>query len=427
MELPSTVETVVVGAGQAGLVMSSFLSRAGREHVVLDRRSTLGGGWQDRWDAFRLVTPNWIASFPGDPYQGGDPDGFMPRDEITARVAGYAEVIAAPVVLDAGVQRLSAKADGGFRIGTTRGEVEARDVVVATGSFHVPRIPEVAGSLPRRVVQVHSSDYRNERALPPGGVLVVGSGQSGVQIVEELRAAGRPTFLSLGSAGWAPRRYRGRDIFAWLATLASRGAEYGVPFPTVDKLPDPRARLAANPQLSGHGGGHDIDLRAMAADGTTLLARIARVDGERLTLAPGLGATLARSEAFFGERFQPMIERFIAAAAIDAPPDVGERSTFEPPEVEQLDLAAAGISTVIWATGYRLDYGWIDLPIFDELGFPRHARGVSEVPGLYFLGLLWQHTQASATIFGPTLDGPHVVAAMGLPVEVEMPTPPSLS
>src|SRR5215217_2774811 len=166
MELPSTVETVVVGAGQAGLVMSSFLSRAGREHVVLDRRATLGGGWQDRWDAFRLVTPNWIASFPGDPYQGDDPDGFMPRDEITARVAGYAHVIGAPVVLDTGVQRLSSKADGGFRIETTPGEVEARDVVVATGSFHVPRIPEVAGLLPRRVVQIHSSGYRNEGALP---------------------------------------------------------------------------------------------------------------------------------------------------------------------------------------------------------------------------------------------------------------------
>jgi putative flavoprotein involved in K+ transport len=272
--------------------------------------------------------------------------------------------------------------------------------------------------VPPRVRQLHSHEYRNERELPPGGILIVGSGQTGVQIAEELREAGRPTYLSLGSAGWAPRRYRGRDLFRWLAEIATRGAEVGVPFPTVDKLPSPRARLAANPQLTGHGGGHDVDLRQMASEGLTLVGRLEGVDGEHLRVAPGISSALARADQAFLDRFKPMIDTFVDRTGTDAPPDERTRSTFTPPELEALDLGATGISTIIWATGYAPDYGWIDLPIFDEMGFPRQTRGVSEVPGLYFLGLLWQHSQASATLFGPTIDGPPLAEAMGLPVLV---------
>jgi putative flavoprotein involved in K+ transport len=410
----STVNVAIVGAGQSGLAMSWFLRRAGRDHVVLERRPTLGGGWQDHWDDFRLVTPNWTSSLPGFPYDGDAPDAFMSRDEIVTRVARYAEVVDAPVQLQTEVGRLSARPHGGFVLETNQGKIEARQVVVATGGFHMPRVPALSAAIPGRVVQIHTHEYRNERSLAPGGVLVVGSGQSGIQIAEELRAAGRPTFLSLGSAGWAPRRYRGRDLFRWLAEIAVRGSDVGVPFPTVDRLPSPKARLAANPQLSGHGGGHDVDLRQMAADGLTIVGRLEGSDGECLHVAPGISEALAQADRFFPDRFKPLIDAFIERAAIAAPPDVRTRSTFEPPEIDRLDLADAGISTVIWATGYRLDYRWLDLPILDEMGFPRQTRGVAEVPGLYFLGLLWQHSQASATLVGPTIDGPVVAGAMGL-------------
>lgn len=424
MSLPARVKTAVIGAGHAGLIMSWFLTQAERDHVVIDRRASPGGSWGERWDNFRLVTPNWLATFPAHPYDGPDPDGFMTRDEIHARVAAYADSISAPVTRDTDVRRLMLGADGGFHLETTRGTVHADDVVVATGSFHVPRLPAIASQLPTRLTQLHSHTYRNEPSLPPGGVLVVGSGQSGCQIAEELEEAGRRIFVSVGSAGRVPRRYRGHDIFRWLAMLAARGADYGVPFPTVDKLPDPRMRSAANPQLSGHRGGHDVNLRQMALDGMVLLGRIERVDRERLHLAPGLSASLSRADGFFDERFRPLIDRFIEAAGIDAPPDDRTHVDFEPSEPASVDLDDAGISTVIWATGYRLDYRWIDLPILDEFGFPRQQRGVSHLPGLYFLGLLWQHTQASATLVGPRLDAPYLIAQMGLPVRsdvLEMP------
>ncbi len=419
MSLPSHVETVVVGAGQAGLGMSYFLRAADREHIVLDRRSTLGGGWQDRWDAFGLVTPNWTASFPGKPYDGAEPDGFMPRDEIVRRVAAYGTAIDVPVRLETEVTRLGMHAGGGFRLETNDGSVDADSVVVATGGYHVPRVPPMAAALPKRVEQLHSHAYRRETSLPAGAVLVVGSGQSGVQIAEELHEAGREVYLSVGSAPRLPRRYRGRDIFAWFADLVRRGPALGVTMLTVETLPDPRLRFAANPHLSGHGGGHETNLREMAARGMNLVGRFERVDGERITVAPDLATNLARADAFFGQRIQPMIERYIAAAGMDAPTDDRIAYDFEPPVVAELDLAAAGITTVIWTTGYAMDYSWIDLPIFEADGLPRHRRGVTDVPGLYFLGLLWQYNQTSATLFGPLQDGPHLARAMGVPVREE--------
>jgi putative flavoprotein involved in K+ transport len=415
MTLPARIETVIVGAGQAGLTMSWYLRQAGREHAILERRATLGGGWQDRWNSFRLVTPNWTASFPGDPFRGADPDAFMPRDAIVARVADYATAIDAPVHLDAAVEGLSIGPSGGFRLETTAGLIEADHVVVAAGSFHTPRLPPIAGELPARLTQVHSHDYRTESSLPSGAVLVVGSGQSGVQIAEELLDAGRDVYLSVGTAGRVPRRYRGRDLFGWLYPISSRGAAIGVELPTVDQLPDPRTRLMGNPHLSGHGGGHDTNLRQFAATGMTLLGRIESVSSERLSLADDLAVNLARADAFFGDRFQALCDRFIDGSGIEAPPDDRVPFDFEPAAARDLDLADRGISSVIWTTGYRLDYGWIDMPILDELGFPRNRRGVTEVPGLFFLGLLWQRNQLSATLMGPAVDARQVAQAMGLP------------
>ena len=391
------VETVVVGAGQAGLVMSSFLRDAGREHVLLDRRTTLGGGWQDRWDEFRLVTPNWVTTLPGFPYDGPEPDGFMPRDDVVARVRRYAEVIAAPVELDTSVTRLSTLTGSSrrFRLETNRATLDADNVVVAAGGFHSPRIPAVGADLPKRILQVHSHNYRNEAALPPGAVLVVGSGQSGVQLAEELHAAGRRVILSVGHAGRVPRRYRGQDIFKWMAALATRDK-----LPTVDMLPDPRLRFAGNPHLSGHGGGHETNLRRFAADGIRLVGHLDGADGERVRFAPDLSANLRFADRFFDERMRTGIDTVIELAGIDATADDREPFDYEPPEVPELDLAAEGVSTVLWTSGYRLDFGWIDMPILDEQGAPRHVRGVTEVPGLTFLGLPWQRNQGSATFFG---------------------------
>jgi putative flavoprotein involved in K+ transport len=418
--LPTRVETAVIGAGQAGLAMSWYLGRAGRDHVVLERRPTLGGGWQDRWDAFRLVAPNWTTSFPGAPYDGDDPDGYMPRDEIASRVAGYATTIGAPVVSEAGVEHLRAKAAGGFDVLTAQGRIEARQVIVATGGFHVPNVPRLAENLPSRVLSLHAQHYRRPSDLPLGGVLVVGSGQTGVQLVEELRAAGREVWLSVGSAGRMPRRYRGKDCFYWLWSLVERGADVGFPLPTVDKLPDPRRRLAGNPHLSGHGGGHETNLRQFGRDGTTLLGRIEAIDGERIVLGPDLPVNLAAADRFFDERFRPLIDGFIGAAGVDSPPaEPMIVVDFDPPIIEALDLAAAGISTVLWTTGYRQDLGWIEPSITDEMGFVRQHRGVTEIPGLSVIGSLWQYDQASATLFGLARDARALAELMGLAAPVD--------
>jgi putative flavoprotein involved in K+ transport len=408
--MPRRIESVVIGAGQAGLTMSWYLRQAGREHVVFERRDRLGGGWQDRWDAFRLVTPNWTASFPGYAYDGDDPDGFMPRDDIVGRVAKYAEVINAPVRLGTAVERLERASSGnrGFRLTTTSGTIDATHVVVATGGFHVPKVPAAGAGLATRVVQLHSHAYRNAAALPDGAILVVGSGQSGVQIAEELHEAGRRVYLSVGHCGRVPRHYRGKDIFYWLWSLRMRGHEFGTPLPTVDELSDQRLRFACNPHLSGHRGGHDTNLRRFAAEGITLVGRLEGADGEIVGVAPDLAANLQFADNFFDEQWRARIDTYIERAGLDAPPEDRQSFDHQPPEVAKLDLAHEGISTVIWTSGYRLDFSWIDLPIFDEHGAPRHVRGVTEVPGLSFLGLPWLRDQGSATLFGVGRDGAYL-------------------
>jgi putative flavoprotein involved in K+ transport len=423
MDLPVQTDTAVIGAGHNGLAMSRLLTLAGRDHVVLERRETLGGGWQDRWDAFRLVSPNWTTALPGQPYEGAEPDGFMPRDDVIATVRRYAKTIDAPVVTSADVRRLAPRAGGGFDLETSRGPLRVRTVVVAAGAFHRPNIPPIASALPARITSVHSHAYRRESDLPPGAVLVVGSAQTGCQLAEELQDAGREVYLSVGTAGRVPRRYRGRDIFRWLEVLGFQGRPYGIHLRTPDELPSPQARYGGNPALSGHKGGHSTDLRAMAESGITLVGRIEGIDGETLRLRPGLGATLDQIAGLFKIRFGDDIDRFIELAGEIATPDENVWSIYEPPEPETLDLGRAGISTVLWTSGFRPDYGWIDAPVTDGMGMPRMDRGVTDVPGLFFVGGLWQTNQLSATLFGPRVDGRHVAAAMGLTLPDEEPAP----
>jgi putative flavoprotein involved in K+ transport len=395
------VETAVIGAGQAGLAMSWWLKQAGREHVVLEARDRLGGSWLKRWDSFCLVTPNWSVRPPGLPYDGNDPDGYMPRDALVAYMDRYSRSFDAPVAFGARVIRLVlGGADHRLDLETERGNLTARNVVVATGPFQVPRVPAAAGGLLAGVVQLHTDAYRNEADLPPGAVLVVGTGQSGAQIAEELLHAGRRVFLSVSSSWRAPRRYRGRDTFFWLAQLATRGPDLGFPAETVDDLPDPRMRFAANPHLSGKDGGHDINLRRLGADGVTLLGRVKAAANGRVELAPDLETNLHRADTFFDEHLRPDLDRFIELAGFEAPPGEFAQVAFDPPAIGELDLAAEGISSVIWATGFRFDFGWIPDLELDAMGYPRHRRGKTPIPGLYLLGLPWLHTQASSLLVG---------------------------
>ena len=409
--LPASIESVVIGAGHAGLIISRSLREAGREHIVLERRSTLGGGWQDRWDAFQLVTPNFLTDLPDFPYDAGDPDGFMTRDEIVGRTATYASVIDAPVALETAVTRLST-ADGSgprFRVETPTGSIATDHVVVATGAFQTPKIPADA-RFGARITQLHAHDYRNPSALPDGGVLVVGSGQTGAQLAEELHEAGRRVTLSVGHCGRVPRRYRDRDYFWWVRQLVEHGEAVGVTLPDVSSLPDPRAKFACNPHLSGHGGGHDTNLRAFARDGIRLVGRFQGADGEEARFARDLTENLRFADELFGQRFQPMFDRYAEAAGLDLPGDEPSVVAFDPPEVTELDLAAEGIATVLWTTGYAPDYDWLEVPVIGTSGAPDHVRGVTSVPGLEFIGLLWQRNNASANLAGVASDAAYLAS-----------------
>lgn len=407
------VETVVVGAGQAGLVMSRLLREAGREHLVVDRRAVLGGGWLDRWDAFRLVSPNWTTTVPGLDYGGDDPDGFMPRDEIVDHFRRYAATIAAPIELETDVSRLVPLHSGParFRLTTSRRTIDAREVIVAGGPFQTPRIPPTAAGLAPSIHQVHAHDYRNPDALPPGRVLLVGSGQTGVQLAEELRAAGREVVLSVGHCGRVPRRYRGHDVFWWLRELGTRGGQVGTPLPSVDRLPSPAARFACNPQLSGHGGGHDVDLRRMAVDGVRLVGRFEIADGTIARFRADLGENLRYADSFFDERIRPLCDTYVERIGLALPPGEVDRFDHDVPEVTELDLAAEGISTVLWTSGYRPALDWIEMPIFDEFGLPRQVEGAATgVDGLSFIGLPWLVDMGSANLIGLVRDAEAIAA-----------------
>ena len=407
-----SVDTVVVGAGHAGLVMSALLRDAGREHIVLDRRPVVGGGWHDRWDDFRLVGPNWTTSVPGMAYDGSDPDGFMTRDELIGHWHRYAQMIRAPLELETDVTKLESVPNGAarFRMTTSRGEIEARSVVVAGGPFQTPHVPAVAANLDPSILSLHSHHYRNEASLPPGGVLLVGSGQTGVQLAEELMAAGRAVTLAVGRCGRVPRRYRGKDVFWWLRQLATRGRELGVGLPTAADLPAPQARFRCNPQLSGHGEPHDTNLRRMGSEGLRLVGRFEGVDGTRARFGDDLAEKLQFADSFFTLQFRDDLDRYALVAGLDLPEGSDEQVAYEPPAVRELDLAAEGISTVIWTSGYRPAFGWVQPPVLDELGLPITDGGVTSVPGLSFIGTPWLVDMGSANLVGLVRDAEALAA-----------------
>ena len=400
------IETVIVGGGQAGLATSYQLNQHGRDHVVLEQAAQAGSAWRNgRWDSFTLVTPNWTLRLPGAEYDGPDRDGFMPRDDIVAYFERYADRFALPVRYNARVLSVEPMDGKGYRVVTPERIFTAENVVIATGFEQLPKIPSFSAAISANVTQLHSSQYRNPESLPEGGVLVVGSAQSGAQIAEELYVGGRNVFLSVGGAGRAPRRYRGKDVVAWLSQI-------GFFDMTPDKLPVPKEKFAP-PHVSGTHGGHTLNLHQFARDGVTLLGRVRGATDSMLSFAPDLHESLTRADQFELE-VQKMIDGYIQANGLDAPEEELPqlRDGFAQPIIGELDLKAAGIKTIIWATGYAHDYGLVKMPVLDETGFPVQTRGVTGHAGLYFVGMPWMPSLKTGILAGVGEFAEHIASTI---------------
>lgn len=397
------VETLVVGGGQAGLAVSHELARNGVEHVVLER-GRIGQSWRGRWESFCLVTPNWSVQLPDAAYDGDDPDGFMPRDEIVAFLEDYASRSNAPIREGVTVRALEAGPAGGFVARTSDGDLEATHVVVATGAYQRPHRPAGSASLPDDVLQIDLDGYHTPDALPPGRVLIVGSGQSGCQLAEELCEAGREVVLACGKAPWAPRRVGDRDMFWWIA-------ESGFMDGTAAALPSPNARLGANILATGHGSPHDLHFRTLQAMGVTLAGHFLGADDDGAHFAPDLAETVAWGDARYGELRQ-LIHK--TADKLGSPPPVTpDPDPFDDRAPEVVPLS--GFGAVIFAGGFRPDYGsWMPWPeAFDDIGFPIQVDGASTVvDGLYFVGVPFLRTRKSPLLFGVGEDASIVARAI---------------
>lgn len=389
---------VVVGGGQAGLSLSRHLVDAGVEHVVLER-DEVAHEWRDgRWDNFTLVTPNWQCRLPGYPYDGDDPDGFMTRDEVHAWVRRYADTFPAPVAEHTAVTSLAPRPGGGFEIVTSAGTITADAVTVATGGYHRPVVPAWAADLPERIAQVHSYDYRHAAQLPEGPVLVVGTGQSGTQIAEDLLLGGRQVHLAVGRAPRVARFYRGRDCMTWLAEMGV----YDIPVQTRGLA----KRESTNHYVTGRDGGRDIDLRDFARRGMRLYGRATGIQDGRMTFAPTLAADLDYADSV-AESIKDDIDRYLDREGIDAPAEDRYTPVWAPEsEPESLDLDE--VASIVWSIGFHADYSWLHAPVLDESGHPQHTRGVTAVPGLSFLGLPWLHTWGSGRFLAIAEDAAHL-------------------
>lgn len=381
---------VVAGGGQAGLATSQQLTEAGIGHVVLER-SRIGQAWRDRWDSFTLVIPNWTLDLPGFPYRGPDPDGFLPRDEIVSYLESYASSFDASV--REGVEVTGLEQNGaGWTVKTTDGDLATRAVVVATGAFQKAHHPPGWDDLSGRLLSLDVAGYRNAEALPDGRILVVGSGQSGCQIASDLAGAGREVFLACGRAPWLPRRAGDRDIFWWLW-------ESGFMETAVADLDNPAERLGANPQLTGRDGGGDLHYRTLAADGVTLLGRLAGFDGNAAQFADDLSDSVAFGDEGF-RRLRGLILQTAERLGL-AIEDLPEPEPWQPASPDRIDLT--GFAAVISSSGFRPDYHqWLHAPeALDPMGFPvQDMMGGGPVPGLHFIGVHFLRKRKSALFCG---------------------------
>ena len=389
-------ETVIIGGGQAGLAMSYHLRERGREHVLVER-DRLGGKWHsERWDSLYFQFPNWALHLPGLRYSGNDPEGFSHFSKVIDFLDDYARLVDPPVH-HADVVRVS-RSNGDLRLETREGEIEARNVVVATGAFPQPFIPPFAERLSPAIHQLHSSAYRRPDQLPPGGVLVVGSGSSGGQIAEELQLSGRDVVLSVSPHQKFPRRMFGKDMLWWLYALGRIDR-------TIDSMPDRRPPPAL--LVSGIDGGHDLDVRKFAADGMTLLGRVIGADGDVLLLEGNLHAMLADIDARF-DGFRAEVIDYARTHGMATNEDEPPAWPQPPSPGDRFDLQAAGVRSIVWCSGYRPAFGWIDIPVLDANGAPVQQRGTTACPGLYFLGLHWMHSLKSGALFGVGEDAEYI-------------------
>lgn len=387
------IDTLVVGGGQAGLAMSDHLTRRNVPHLVVERHRIAERWRSGRWDSLVANGPAWHDRFPDLEFAGIEPDAFAPKESVADYLVAYAEKSGAPVRCDVEVREV-ARIPGrlGFRVETSRGVIEAANVVAATGPFQRPIIPAVvlenAG-----LMQLHSSAYRNPGQLPDGAVLVVGAGSSGVQIADELSRAGKRVYLSVGPHHRPPRSYRGRDYVWWLGVLGNWDAaavEPGMDHVTI--------------AVSGARGGQTIDFRELAHQGITLVGRTLSCDGGVMRFAPDLVDNIALGDANYLSVLDEA-DAYIARFGLDLPEEPEARNFLSDPPcvtdpILELNLAHAGVTAVLWATGYALDFGWLRVDVFDELGRPRHQRGVTTEPGVYFLGLPWLSNRGSSFIYG---------------------------
>jgi putative flavoprotein involved in K+ transport len=398
----SHYSVIIVGGGQAGLSMSYCLKERGIDHIVFEKNQ-IGHSWRSkRWDSFCLVTPNWQCKLPGYPYPGADTHGFMKKDEIVQYIEEYAASFEPPVKEGVEVLKVRKDAQGKFEVITTIGECTADQVVIASGSYHAPKIPRIAERFPEHIVQLHSSEYKNPQSLPDKAVLVVGTGQSGCQIAEDLHLAGKKVHLCVGSAPRSPRRYRGKDVVDWLDQMGYYDLSIGE-HPQKDKV-----RAKANHYVTGRDGGREIDLRQFALEGMQLHGRLKEINGSELKFDSDLKQNLDQADAV-AESIKKTIDGFIQKNEIKAPTEPTYKPVWEPEEESlTLDYQQEDIGVVIWCTGYQSNFSWVEIPVFDGKGYPGHDRGVTDVWGLYFLGLPWLYTWGSGRFSGIARDATYL-------------------
>lgn len=398
--MPRT-SAVIIGAGQAGLAMSRCLATYGIEHVVLERGRVAERWRSERWDSLRLLTPNWMSRLPDWAYRGPDPDGFMTMPEVAAYLTGYAASLGTPIETATTVHRLRRFGDG-YCIETDRGTWRAPVVVIATGACDRPFVPALARGLPHWIEQVVPTAYRRPADVPEGGVLIVGASATGVQLAEELQRSGRPVTLSVGSHTRLPRRYRGRDILWWLDRI-------GLLHEPIDRQPDPlRARSQPSLQLVGRPDGRSLNLGVLHDLGVRIVGRAEAVADGHVRLRADLPESIAAAQ----RKLERLLDRIDAVAGRDAPPADPEarRPIVLPAAPAELNLKAAGIRSVVWATGYRRDDRWLQVPVLGADGEIRHDRGVTPAPGLYVLGLRFLRRRNSSFIDGVGADAAALAA-----------------
>jgi putative flavoprotein involved in K+ transport len=398
IQLPEHTSVAIVGGGQAGLSLSYHLRQRGIDHVVLEKHRAMHTWQTQRWDNFCLVTPNWQCNLPGHAYSGDDPHGFMKKDEINTYLAAFREKVAAPLVEGVAVRRVAPKASG-FSVSTSAGDLTADQVVVASGGYHLPIIPRMAERLPAGIKQLHSEQYRNAAALPEGAVLVVGSGQSGSQIAEDIHLAGRKVFLAVGHAPRCARFYRGKDVVDWLADM------HYYDMPVHEHPLREGVRDNTNHYVTGRDGGRDIDLRRFASEGMELYGVLNGLEGTTLQFATDLAKSLDAADKVYNG-INASIDKYIEKMGIATAEPASLYAPVWSPKAEHaaLDLATAGITSIVWCIGFQPDFRWVEAPVFDGRGNPGHVRGVTKQPGLYFLGLPWLYTWGSGRFSGVARD-----------------------